>query len=364
MYYVMKGEIIYSYFYDIADRIELKKVKEYLNGAEVFPFYEYGKAVPEGVNPFELPVILNLGKREIKIDNKSISLQIQFLAYSVGVIAIRIRLPVDSLTTIEKVTFDKKFEDNFKKTSEEIKSEIEKKLSKYLNIKDKDTFENYRVYFIEGDASEFVPKNKRWIAGILLDEQNLSDLSDDYVESTVKRRLSYYNNDIIIIDWDAAFMISKSDNYENELMVIDTSNVQLLEYRVYQGEIDKMIDSINEKTLNLQRKPWDILVNRKNMIKLSTDISNFYTEYKDMIDSVNKIIMSFGDWYLARLYSLLSDSFKLKEIESRLENTFDMLIRIRDFINERISEDSSSFLELIVILLFVAEIIIMIVLKL
>ncbi|MDP8012860.1 MAG: hypothetical protein RAK22_02030, partial [Nanoarchaeota archaeon] len=302
--------------------------------------------------------------KEIRIDDKNVGLQVQFVVYSVGVIAVRIRLPVNDINSIERITFDKRFENNFKKISENVKYEIEKKLSRYLSIKEKEAFENYRIYFIEGDASEFLPKNKKWIAGILLDEQNYSELSDDYIENTIKRRLTYYNNDVIIVDWDAAFIISKSDNYENELTVMDTSNVQLLEYRVYQEEIDKMIDSINEKTLNLQHRSWNIMANRRNMTKLSTDISNFYTEYKDMIDSVNKIIMSFGDWYLARLYSLLSDSFKLKEIEGRLENTFDMLIRIRDFIDERISEDSSSFLELVVILLFVAEIIIMIILKL
>ena len=125
-----------------------------------------------------------------------------------------------------------------------------------------------------------------------------------------------------------------------------------------------MIDNINIRILNLQRKPWNILFSRRNMIKLSTEISDFYTEYKDMIDSVNNIIMSFGDWYLARLYSMLSDSFKLKDLELHLENTFDMLIKIRDFIDERIAEDTNSFLELIVIVLFIAEIVIMLLFKL
>ena len=359
----MKCEVVYSYFYDIADRINLEAVKGYIEGAEVFPFYEYGKAVPEGINPFELPIILDVGKKEIKIDDADINLKIQCVIYSVGAIAIRIRLPIDEvdLPYIERTAFDKKFEDTFRNVSESTKSEIEKTLSKYIKVKEKETFETYRVYFIDDDASKFVPENKNWIAGILLDEQNYSELSNDYVENTIKRRLTYYKNDTIIIDWDAALIVSKAGNYENEMMIIDTSNVQLLEYRVYQEEIDKMIDSINAKTARIQRSLWNVLGNRRSMIKLSTEISDFYTEYKDMIDSVNKIVMSFGEWYLARVYSLLSDSFKLKDIESRLESTFEMLVRIRDFIKEQVSEDTSSFLELVVILLFVVEIAIIII---
>jgi len=311
-------------------------------------------------------LVLDFQKKTIKIDDLKINANIQFIIYSVGVIAIRIRIPMENFdrSKVERLTFDKKIEETFKRLSEETKADIQKRLSKYIKIKDRSIFEMYRVYFIQGDASEFILENKKWIAGILLDEQNYENLSNDYVDNTIKRKLSYYNDDLIITDWDAAFIISRIDKYENEMTVIDTSNVQLLEYRVYQDEIDRMIDNINIRILNLQRKPWNILFSRRNMIKLSTEISDFYTEYKDMIDSVNNIIMSFGDWYLARLYSMLSDSFKLKDLELHLENTFDMLIKIRDFIDERIAEDTNSFLEIIVIVLFIAEIVIMLLFKL
>jgi hypothetical protein len=155
------------------------------------------------------------------------------------------------------------------------------------------------------------------------------------------------------------FVISSS-NYENEITVSDTANIQLLEYRVYQDEIDRMIGSVNERFSRIQRSPWYILLTRRNMIRLSNNISDFYAEYKDLIDDVNKIVMSFGEWYLARIYAALSDSFRLNDIEKRLQSTFDMLVNIRSFIQDQVSEDSSSFLEWIVILLFVIEIIIIV----
>ncbi len=71
--------------------------------------------------------------------------------------------------------------------------------------------------------------------------------------------------------------------------------------------------------------------------------------------------MSFGEWYLARLYSLLSDAFRLNDLAKRLETTFDMLVNIRSFIQSQVSEDTSSFLEWIVILLFIIEIILIII---
>ncbi len=354
----MKGEVIYSYFYDFADKIDIKDAKSYLKGAEEFSFVEAGKSVPEGLNPFESPAIINVGKRELKFDELSVFVYLQCVIYSVGAMAVRVRVPVEDLNNsiIERITFDKRFELSFKKFSEEVKDKIEKSLSKHIQINEKKIFEMYRQYFIEQPTKGFFEKNKQFIAGILLDEQNYSSLSDEYVNNTLKRNISYYKVDSLVVDWDAMFVVSNSNNYDNEIIISDTANIQLLEYRVYQDEVDKMIDYVNQRFMNIQKKQWYILSTRRNFIKLSKEISDFYSEYKDLIDGVNKVVMSFGEWYLARVYSALSDSFRLQELEKRLQNTFDMLVNIRGFIQDQVSEDSSSFLEWIVIILFVIEI--------
>lgn len=359
----MLGEVIYSYFYDIADRIDFDLLIKRVKDLDFLFLQEKGKNIPEGIKPFEFPLILNLNEENIALDRSILRAKIQAIIYSVGAIGIRIRIPIykEAVKTIEDLTFSRKFEDKTKEIALSARRNVDKLLSRYIKIKEKDTFETYRVYFLKMDPNEFIDDHRKWIAGILLNESKFDQLSDEYVDKTLARKLSYYSNDAIFVDWDATFIISNSDNYEDELITIDTSNIQLLEYRVYQKEVDKMIDSINDKLKNLQVDIWKILLVRRNLIKLSTDISDFYTEYKSMIDDVNKIIMSFGDWYIARLYSLLSDSFKLRDIEFRLEETFDMLIRIRDFINDQVSEDTSSFLEFIVILLFVIEIILIII---
>ena len=361
VYLGMKGEIIYTYFYDFTDRINLTEIKNYLRGAQEFSFFEYGKAVPEGLNPFELPILLNSGKKEVKFDSLSLSVNVQCVIYSVGAMAIRVRAPIEDISQqlMDKITFDKRFEKRFKEIADEAKNRVEKSLSKYLMVKEKKIFEMYRQYFLEQTPKDFFEKNKSWIAGVLLDEQNYRDLSEDYINNTLKRNVAYYKYDSFIIDWDAMFVISSS-NYENEITVSDTANIQLLEYRVYQDEIDRMIGSVNERFSRIQRSPWYILLTRRNMIRLSNNISDFYAEYKDLIDDVNKIVMSFGEWYLARIYAALSDSFRLNDIEKRLQSTFDMLVNIRSFIQDQVSEDSSSFLEWIVILLFVIEIIIIV----
>ena len=359
----MKGEIIYSYFYDFSDEIDLKDVKNYFRGAEEFSFYEYGKAVPEGLNPFELPIVVNAGKKEVKFDNIMLLVNIQCVIYSVGAMAVRVRSPIENLNTslIEKITFDKRFENRFKELAEDAKIRVERTLSKHMQIKEKKIFEMYRSYFLEQCADSFVDKNKGFIAGILLDEQNYKELSKEYIANTMKRSLSYYSCDSAIVDWDAMFLISNTSNYENEIMVADTANIQLLEYRVYQNEVNKMIDAVNNRFLNMNRNPFYIIFTRRNMIKLSKEISDFYAEYKDLLDGINHMIIRFGEWYLARLYSLLSDAFRLTDLAKRLETTFDMLVNIRSFIQSHVSEDTSSFLEWVVILLFVIEIILIII---
>jgi hypothetical protein len=357
----VEGEIIYTYFYDFADKINLNEVKTYLRKAEEFSFFEYGKAVPEGLNPFELPVLLNGEKKEVKFDSVSLTVNLQCLIYSVGAMAIRVRTKLPDITQqlINKITFDKRFEKRFKEVADELKNKVEKSLSKYIVVKERKIFEMYRQYFLEQTQKDFFEKNKSWIAGILLDEQNYKELSEDYVNSTLKRDIRYYQYDYFVFDWDAMFALSFSSNYENEITVCDTANIQLLEYRIYQEEVDKMIDYVNDRFLGMRKSPLYALVTRRAMIRLSKEISDFYTEYKDLIGGVNKIVMSFGEWYLSKVYSALSDSFRLTDLEKRLQSTFDMLVNIRNFIQDQVSEDTSSFLEWIVIILFLIEIILL-----
>ncbi len=359
----MKGEIIYSYFYDFADRINLADIKNYLRGAEEFTFYDYGKSVPEGLNPFELPIVVNTPKKDIVIDDISIKPSVQCVIYSVGAMALRVRVPLEDATTdlISRLTFDKRFEGKFKIIADETKLKVEKSLSKHINVKEKKIFEMYRQYFIEKPSKDFAEKNRKWIAGILLDDQKYQDLSNEYVNSTLKRSISYYNSDLLLVDWDAMLMLSNFDKYENEVTVVDAANIQLLEYRVYQEEIDRMIDLVNKRFVGIRDNPLGILFTRSSLLKLSKDISDFYADYKDLIDSINNIIMSFGEWYLAKVYSILSDSFRLNDLEKRLQSTFDMLVNIRNFIQEHVSEETSSFLEWIVIILFVLEIILIVI---
>ncbi|MCL4399461.1 hypothetical protein M1293_03090 [Candidatus Parvarchaeota archaeon] len=358
----MDGEIVFLFISDVANRLESSRVKGIFKDAEDFFSYEHDKAVPEEIASFNIPAIFNLKETEVNYNQAAIKVKPQVAIYDVGAVSVRLRIPLLNVdpSFLSAITFDAAINDALKSLAVSVRNKVEKAISKFAHVSHKNMEENYRIYYLEGDASTLYKSNKKLIAGILLGDKNYQSLSDSYLQSTIHRNLSYYKTDIAIVDWDGTFMISKSRNYEHELLTIEVANVQLMELRVYHDEINRMVKEINKRFSSFTRRSniFRIFGAKRQLIKLGFDIGSFYDETGDMLNSINNIVFGFGEWYIARLYSMLSDSFRLKDWYSSLKEDMYVLERIRGFVRDMINEETSSTLEIIIIALIVLELVI------
>ena len=355
----MRGEVVFMSIYDIGNTLEREKIKNIFSNAEDFSVYEHDKAIPEEIAHFNIPAIFNLKEQEIKIKDSVYKFKAQVAIYDVGAFSIRVRVPFEhtDASFLSKITFDGEYKEVIKSVSSAAHNKVEKALSKLVPGIQKEVLETYRFYFIDGDQSSFFKPNRRLIAGLLLEDKHYSSLNEDYVDSTLHRSLSYYNDDIIVVDWDAAFMMDKNGKYEHELLVCEIANVQFAALRAYQEKISNIIRDASNKFSKLARLGFlRILRAKQDLIKLNDELGKFYDQTKDTINNVNNIIFGFGEWYLARLYAMLSDSFRLKDAYSALYDNLEVVEKIRSFIQDRIEDETSSSLEWIVIILIVIEV--------
>ncbi|MCL4400879.1 MAG: hypothetical protein M1348_01520 [Candidatus Parvarchaeota archaeon] len=356
----MDGEIVYLFLYDLTAPLDNDKVKNIFKNSEDFSTYEHEKSIPEEIATFNVPYTFNLKESEIKLGENVLKSKVQVAIYGIGAFSVRLRIPFSNFTMkmLEQLTFDKGVEAQIKDIISNTKAKTEKAISKQMKVSLRVMTENYRVYFINDDSDTFLKQNKKAIAGIILDEDNYHQLSDSYVQSTLRRMLSYYKNEVVIVDWDAMMFIGKSKKYEHELITAEIANVQLLEFRAYYNEVTRMINTVNERFSRRLSSMLRIFRARSNLIKLNSDIGQFYEETKDMVNNVTNIAFGFGEWYLARLYALCEDAFKLKDWYNSLIDNLEILEKIRGFIADIISEETNAFLEWIIIALITIEIIV------
>ena len=122
-------------------------------------------------------------------------------------------------------------------------------------------------------------------------------MSESELKTTIENSLSYYKNDLIIVDWNSAFVYDTSKDFE-VLDVIEFALIQSLELRVYDNYLDVIIqkaygDLGKEKTLFMLR--YRNKLNNLLYIKL---------EITEVVDKVENSLKLVGEPFLAKIYSL------------------------------------------------------------
>src|SRR6202012_2366657 len=86
--------------------------------------------------------------------------------------------------------------------------------------------------------------NRRAVASLLTQEPDIDHLSKQEADESTGRYLSYYEHDLVVVDWDAALLMDERQNFDETLYVMELANLQLAELEAY----DRMLDDALERS--------------------------------------------------------------------------------------------------------------------
>jgi len=203
-------------------------------------------------------------------------------------------------------------------------------------------------------AEDWLADHRRDVAALLNEAPDPARLSDQEVEESTGKFFSYYQNDLTVIDWDAALIVDEPRSFDEILYLMELANLQLAELEAYDRILDAAVDRSYRdlstsgrwrrmKTTSVQRELREI---RIDLARLSDELSN--------------ITKFFGDWHLARIYKGLSDRFHLADwhrtIDEKLKTLDDLYQILRSDQNNR----TMLVLEWTIVLLFVIDLVILV----
>jgi len=196
------------------------------------------------------------------------------------------------------------------------------------------------------DAAALLTDHKGALVGLLMAETR--DLSPDEQTEVLRQRFSYYPEDLVVIQWDCAFILDTQENSLVLLDLIEFANSQLVEFRTYDAQLDAQIDLIygTELSTRLQTRP----LHRREAEQRAAEIGYLLVDIRELSDRAGNALKIIGDAYYARVYRAVAARLGLdvwqREIQSKLDSVGEVY-RYR-----------SEFLELIVIVLIGIEIIV------
>lgn len=208
--------------------------------------------------------------------------------------------------------------------------------------------EEYAIAVVDqytGDPEQFLVHGSQ-IASFLKSERLPLDPAE--VDHTLESQLKYGKDDLVIVDWDGAFVFDPSGDVQSIVELLQLANLQLLQYRVLDSELDRRLTRAN-KLVQGRKKHWfwdrELSKSFEEAIRLrARSIADF--------DALEREIKLIGDWYSARLYGLTTKKFRLAEWRQSIKEKLESLEDIYSIISENFSVSKLHFLEMVQILLF------------
>jgi hypothetical protein len=207
--------------------------------------------------------------------------------------------------------------------------------------------EEYSVYCISaysGDPEEYLSRYGDTIAAFLKNERIALD--EEEVLTTLSTYLKYGKNDITIVDWDGAFIFDSSGDFESNIELFEIANLQLLKSRILDYDLDERL----EKTLRLigvsKRLP---LIRSGEVRRVVKEIIEIRTLSILESEAVERNIKLIGDWYSAKLYTLIAKKFHLDSWKAEIKEKLDTLEDIYTMATENFSVSYRTTLEFVIL---------------
>ncbi len=220
--------------------------------------------------------------------------------------------------------------------------------------------EEYSVYCISGysgDPEVYLSLHGDKIAAFLKNET--ISLDEEEVEATLSSYLKYGKDDITIVDWDGAFIFDSTGDFVSNIELFEIANLQLLKSRILDYDLDKRL----EKTLRLMGVSKRLPIIRSGEVRrVVKEIIEIRTQSILESEAVERNIKLIGDWYSAKLYSLISKKFHLESWKIEIKEKLDTLEDVYSMATENFSVSYRATLEFIILggwfvllLLYIAE---------
>ena len=361
---VVSGYIVAYRLFDVAHAIDLGRVEEVwarkgrsgisrgrLNTTPA-------KAVAFGVPPVDLgldPVPLNLG-------DISVQATVTARLYDFGVVTIALRVPATGLSwsaftsrvnTVDNSIGLETSNPLWARLLERVRRGVDDALVRPTpSTLEEDYLIGVANAFSEDLTAEALD-SRIDLVPLLSGEQR--PLSEPARRDLLQHRYSYYTDDLVALSWDRAFIYEPRGD-SDVIDILEVANAQLLEMRYYDELLDDELPRMYDLVAKARRTRT--LLASKRFADLARRLHTLVAEVTELTERVDNALQVTEDVYLARIYAAALELYRVPTVSVAVDRKLSI---IRDTYSALYDESSASrteLMELLIIILIVAEIVI------
>jgi hypothetical protein len=361
----VSGEAVFMRIFDLGGTVDVKKVREILGPEAEVPPVSALRGAPEYVS-FATPIPLNLAGLNLEVtaeDGTPVTVAARL--YPVGGLAISVRVAVREqrlagLSRYPDLRY--RMKGQTVERAQIYKNIFEAVLPKarlaYDEVFDEPVeAERYHAFCltqVPDGAERLFAEQRAQVAALLLDDPQPEKLSPTQVEEVTRHWFNYYRDDLVVVDWDAAFVVEPEGKYEDLLYIFEVANLELMLMRKYDQYLDKVLNrGYDEHERLLKGNPFF----KRSAKDVLSELSDVRMDLAEVTDELENVVKFFGDYYVARIYMGLSAKLHLtdyhKTVDEKLATLNDLYRSVVDYREAH----QNLFLEWAIVWLIVFEIV-------
>ncbi|MGE0552815.1 MAG: hypothetical protein AB7R55_05245 [Gemmatimonadales bacterium] len=180
----------------------------------------------------------------------------------------------------------------------------------------------------------------------------LEPLSDEEIADALRVRFSFGRRDVTIIDWNAAIVLDAEP--EDVRVLLEFANVQLLQLRYLDQELDQAVDDAYELLAAAERgglrglRPPSAAFRRLGELQMDGAV---------LFERVSNALKLVGDQFLSRVYGGVSERFHFGAWDRAIARKLEVIDGVYQKLSDRVMGRRLEVLEWIVIILIAVEVV-------
>jgi hypothetical protein len=213
--------------------------------------------------------------------------------------------------------------------------------------------EDYFIFHVRDEAGGFSAADLTRDRGLEIAQIVRGDrlrLSQGECAEVLQSRISYYENDLAVIGWNAAFLYDSNAGAETAIQLLEYANSQLLEFRHYDELLTEILDNVYD---SLEHKKGMLV--RWRMARSATRLHTVLLEIGELTERADNSIKFLSDMFAARLYRLAAAKVGVPDYKDLVAQKLKTAEDLYHDMVDQFNQSRGFFLETIVVLILLIE---------
>jgi hypothetical protein len=352
---VISGHIAALRLFDIAYAIDLSRAEALWVGRAARRT-RLVVTPPKAMSFGTAPLHLGLDPVRIELPAGETSLEASARLYDFGAITLTLRLPVERLAWADYVALLNAVAAAAEKAPwQALLAAVRETIAGALDRPN--TTELHEDYLL-GGVQRF---DTELDAATLLDRLDLvpllsgehRPLSHGARTDLLRHRYSYYEDDLVVLTWDRAFLFDPRGD-SDVADVLEVANAQLLEMRYYNELLDDELPRMYDM-VEAARRGVNFLAARR-YAGLARRLYTLVAEVTELTERVDNALQVTEDVYLARVYAAALELFRVRATSAAVDRKLAIMRDTYGALYEEASGTRGELMEAAIVLLIVMEV--------